>query len=367
MHRAAWREFDWVLLLAVVAAMGVGIAMISSADSWADSACAGPLPCAGRQIAYGITGLISLFIMASLDYRFLRSLGWVSYLIAIGLLVAVLGTGAVGGGARRWFELSVVRVQPSELAKILVTIALAKYMSDHDMRRLQHVLVSFALVLVPVLLVYQQPDLGTALTLLGIWACMAFVAGMRVFHIGLLSLTAGLLLPYALSTLEGYMQDRIALFLNPEQDPLGSSFSITQALIAVGSGGWLGRGYASGTQSQLRFLRVRHTDFIFSVLAEELGFVGALVLFILVAFLILRVVRAGHLARDEFGRLIAIGVAAVILLQTFINVGVNIGLVPATGMPLPFVSYGGSSLMTLLFALGLVQSVVMRRPRAFEF
>lgn len=367
MHRAAWREFDWVLLLTVIAAIGVGIAMISSADSWTDSACGAPLPCAGRQVAYGVIGLVALFIMASLDYRFLRSLGWLSYVVALGLLVAVLGTGTVAGGSRRWFELSIVRIQPSELAKLLVTIALAKYMSDHDMRRLQHVLASFALVIVPVALVYQQPDLGTALTLLGIWACMAFVAGMRVFHIGLLSLSAGLLLPYALTMLEGYMQDRIALFLNPGQDPLGSSFSTTQALIAVGSGGWLGRGYGSGTQSQLRFLRVRHTDFIFSVLAEELGFVGALVLFALLAFLILRVVRAGHLARDDFGRLIAVGIATVILLQTFINVGVNIGLVPATGMPLPFISYGGSSLMTLLFALGLVQSVVMRRPRAFEF
>jgi rod shape determining protein RodA len=367
MHRAVWREFDWVLLLAAIAAIGFGVAMIGSADSWTNSACTGTLPCAGRQIAYGAFGLLSLFLIATFDYRFLRSLGWLAYIAAIALLIAVLGAGAVAGGARRWFELSIVRVQPSELAKLLIIIALAKYMSDHDMRQLRHVLISFGLALVPILLVYQQPDLGTALTLLGIWVSMAFVAGMRIFHIGLLGLTAGLALPYALSTLEGYMQDRIALFLNPGLDPMGSSFSVTQALIAVGSGGWLGRGYGSGTQSQLRFLRVRHTDFIFSVLAEELGFVGALVLFALLAFLILRVVRAGHLARDDFGRLIAIGVASVILLQTFINIGVNISLVPATGMPLPFISYGGSSLLTLLFALGLVQSVVMRRPRAFEF
>jgi rod shape determining protein RodA len=248
-----------------------------------------------------------------------------------------------------------------------MVIFLAKYMTDNDMRQLQHLVISLGLTLIPTGLIYQQPDLGTAVSLIAIWLAMAFVAGMRVFHIGMLGLSAGLALPLALSKLEGYMQDRIVLFLDPTRDPLGFGFSVRQALIAVGSGGWLGRGYASGTQSQLHFLRVRHTDFIFSVLAEELGFVGSLILFALLGFLILRIVRAGHLARDDFGRLTAIGIATIILFQAFINIAVSINLMPATGMPLPFISYGGSSLVTLLIALGLVQSIVMRRPRAFEF
>jgi len=367
MYRSLWRDFDWLLLLVTVATIGFGVAMIYSADPWANSACPGALPCAGRQVAYTLAGIVILFFVAAMDYRFLRNLGWLAYAAAIGLLVVVLGAGAVSGGSQRWLNIGLLPVQPSELAKLLVVIGLAKYMADNDMRRLPHVLVSLGLALIPMGLIFQQPDLGTAVSMMVIWFAMAFVAGMRVFHLGLLGLSAGVALPLALTKLQGYMQDRIVLFLDPTRDPLGLGFSVTQALIAVGSGGWLGRGYASGTQSQLRFLRVRHTDFIFSVLAEELGFVGALVLFALLAFLILRIVRAANLARDDFGRLIAVGIATIILFQAFINIGVNINLVPATGMPLPFVSYGGSSLMTLLIALGLVESVVMRRPRAFEF
>ncbi len=367
MIRSLWRDFDWLLLICTIATIGFGVAMIYSADPWSNSACPGAVPCAGRQMIYAVAGIVILFFVAAMDYRFLRTLGWVAYAIAIGLLIAVLGIGAVSGGSRRWLNLGLLPVQPSELAKLLVIIGLAKYMADNDMRQFRHVLISLVLAIIPMGLIYQQPDLGTALSIMVIWLAMAFVAGMRVFHMGLLGLSAGVALPLALTKLEGYMQDRIVLFLDPTRDPRGIGFSVTQALIAVGSGGWLGRGYASGTQSQLRFLRVRHTDFIFSVLAEELGFVGALILFALLAFLILRIVRAAHLARDDFGRLIGVGIATVILFQAFVNIGVNTNLVPATGMPLPFVSYGGSSLMTLLMALGLVQSIVMRRPRAFEF
>lgn len=367
MHRSLWRDFDWLLLIVTIATIGFGVVIIYSADPWSNSACPGTLPCAARQAVYALAGIIVLFIVAAMDYRVLRSLGWIAYATAVGLLATVLTIGAVSGGSQRWLNLGSLPVQPSEIVKLLLVIALAKYMADHDMRRLHHVLISLLLTLIPTVLIYQQPDLGTALSLIVIWMIMVFVAGMRLFHLGMLGLSAGLALPLALAKLEGYMRDRIVLFLDPTRDPLGQSFSITQALIAVGSGGWLGRGYGSGTQSQLRFLRVRHTDFIFSVLAEELGFAGALVLFALLTFLIMRIVRAANLARDDFGRLLAIGVASIILFQALINIGVNLNLVPATGMPLPFFSYGGSSLTTLLIALGLAQSVVMRRPRAFEF
>lgn len=367
MGRSLWRDFDWLLLIIVIFTLGLGVAMIYSADSWANSACPGALPCAGRQVIYALAGLLMLFVVAAIDYRFLHSLGWLAYAAAIGLLIAVLSIGAVSGGSRRWFELGGFSIQPSEIAKLLMVIALAKYMADHNMRQFKHLLISLGLTLIPIGLIYQQPDLGSAFSLLVVWLAIAFVAGMRVFHMGVLGLGTGLALPLILLRLEGYMRDRIVLFLDPARDPLGPGFSITQSLIAVGSGGWLGRGYVSGTQSQLRFLRVRHTDFIFSVFAEEFGFVGSLILFVLLALLVLRIVRIGHLARDDFGRLIAVGVATIILFQAFVNIGVNIDLVPATGTPLPFISYGGSSLMTLLIGLGLVQSIVMRRPRAFEF
>lgn len=367
MGRSFWRDFDWVLLALTLTAIAIGVAMIYSADGWGDSACPGALPCAARQAVYAAGGLVLLLLVAAMDYRFLRVIGWLSYLAAIGLLAVVLAAGSVAGGSQRWLQLPWLPVQPSELAKLLVVIALAKYMAEHDVRRAPHLLVSLGLAVVPGVLIYLQPDLGTALSLLLIWLAMAFVAGMRFLHAGLLALTGVMALPIALSTLQGYMLQRIALFLSPVRDPLGAGFNITQALIAIGSGGLLGRGYGSGTQSQLRFLRVRHTDFIFSVLAEELGFVGAAVLFLILALLILRVVRAANLARDGFGRLIAVGVATIILLQSFVNIAVNMDLIPATGMPLPFVSYGGSSLVTLLIGLGLVQSIVLRRPRAFEF
>lgn len=366
--RSLWRDFDWLLLVLALAAIIIGVAMIYSADGWADSACPGPLPCAARQAVYAVGGLLVLFIAAFMDYRFLRTIGWLSYLGAIGLLAAVLAAGSVAGGSQRWLQLPWLPIQPSELAKLLVVIALAKYMAEHDMRRAPHLLVSLGITAVPFALIYMQPDLGTALSLLLIWLAMAFVAGMRLLHAGFLALAGVLAVPVALSTLlQDYMRQRIVLFLSPVRDPLGAGFNITQALIAIGSGGLLGRGYGSGTQSQLRFLRVRHTDFIFSVLAEELGFVGAMVLFLILVLLILRVIRAATLARDRFGQLVAVGIASIILIQSFVNIAVNMDLIPATGMPLPLVSYGGSSLVTLLLALGLVQSIVMRRPRAFEF
>jgi len=367
MRNAFWRDFDWVLLSLSLVAIGIGVAMIYSADGWTDSACPGALPCAARQAVYAAGGLTLLFLIAAMDYRFLRTVGWLGYLAALGLLAAVLATGAVAGGSQRWIRLPWVFIQPSELAKLLVVVALAKYMAEHDIRRLDHLLFSLALTLAPSVLIYLQPDLGTAVSLLLIWAVMAFVAGMRLLHAGLLGLAGVSALPVLLATLQDYMRERIALFLSPTHDPLGAGFNITQALIAIGSGGLLGRGYGSGTQSQLRFLRVRHTDFIFAVLAEELGFVGAVVLFLVLALLILRVLRAASLARDRFGQLIAVGVATTILLQSFVNIAVTMDLIPATGMPLPFVSYGGSSLVTLLIALGLVESIVLRRPRAFEF
>ncbi len=224
MHRSLWRDFDWLLLILTFVTIGLGVVMIYSADPWSNSACPGTIPCAGRQLLYALVGLTSLFVIAAMDYRFLRSLGWLAYAVAVGLLVAVLSIGTVSGGSQRWLNLGSLPAQPSEIVKLLLVIALAKYMADYDMRRLRHVLLSLVLTLVPMALIYQQPDLGTALSLIFIWLAMAFVAGMRMFHLGMLGLTAGLALPLALASMEGYMRDRIALFLDPARDPLGRRF-----------------------------------------------------------------------------------------------------------------------------------------------
>jgi rod shape determining protein RodA len=220
-------------------------------------------------------------------------------------------------------------------------------------------LLSLGYVLIPMLLIYLQPNLGTALTLGFIWLAMATMAGIRLLHLGLLTGAGVLASPLAWFVLQDYMRQRILLFINPQGNP-DDYYNVQQALISIGSGGWLGKGFGNGTQSQLHFLRVRHTDFIFSVIGEELGLLGAIVLFALFIILLWRILRIAVTAQDPFGRLICVGVAAVIFFQTAINLGVNLGLMPVTGLPLPFVSYGGSSLWTFLVALGLVENVAMR-------
>ena len=359
MNRGIWRNFDFLLLAATMLLVCLGIAMIYSATlAFTENY-------ALRQAVYALGGFGLMLLVAAVNYRFFESLYRFAYALAIVLLAIVLLWGRLSYGAQRWIGFHFLPFQPAELAKVLVIIALAKYLADHEgeMHRLRHVLISLASVALPILLIYLQPDLGTALVLGAIWLSMALMAGMRLLHLALLGLGGALATPLIWFALEDYMRERIIIFLDPQRDPLGKAYNINQARIAVGSGGWLGQGFASGPQSQLLFLRVRHTDFIFSVLSEELGFLGALLLFLLLVIVLLRIVRAASLARDTFGRLVACGVAAVILFQGFINVAVNMELLPMTGIPLPFISYGGSSLITLLVAEGLVQSIVMRHKK----
>lgn len=307
-------------------------------------------------------GLVGMVILAVIDYRYYKELYRLLYLGIVALLVVLLAAGELTGGTQRW--LAGGAIQPGEIAKLVIIICLAKFFSDHDgeMNKAKNLILSLIIVAVPMLLIFQQPDLGTSIIVGLIWLVMALVAGMKLFHLGLLGGTAALVSPVLWLGMQDYMRQRVVLFLNPTSNP-DDYYNIQQALISIGSGGWLGKGFGNGTQSQLRFLRVRHTDFIFSVIAEELGTLGAILLFILIILLLWRIIRAANIAGDPFGRLIAVGVATVIFMQSAINIGVNLGLLPVTGTPLPFVSYGGSSLLTFLLALGLVQSVLMYRKR----
>jgi rod shape determining protein RodA len=221
------------------------------------------------------------------------------------------------------------------------------------------------LVALPVFLIYQQPDLSTAISLLVAWGVMVVMAGMRPLHVALLGGTLLTSLPAVWANLAPYQRDRVVFFLDPSRDEF-ARYNIDQALIALGSGGWLGQGYGSGIQTQARFLKVRHTDFIFSVVGEEMGLIGAVLLMGLLVIVVLRALRAAALARDAYGRLIAVGVATIIAFQAMVNIGMNLGISPVTGIPLPFISYGRSSLITLLIGIGLVESVVMRH-RKLEF
>ena len=315
-----------------------------------------------RQSIYALSGLVLFFLIAAFDYRFYENLHRLLYIVIVVLLVALLALGEMSSGVQRWIVANAI--QPSELAKVVVIIGLAKLLADHDgeMGRIRHLLLSLGYVLAPVALIYLQPNLSTAITIGLIWLVMVVMAGARLLHLGLLALGAILVSPLFWLTLKDYMRNRILLFLDPAGNP-DTFYNVQQALISIGSGGWLGKGFGSGTQSQLRFLRVRHTDYIFSVIGEELGLLGAIVLLSLFAFLIWRILRVAGMSKDPFGRLICIGVAAIIFLQTAVNIGVNLGLLPVTGLPLPFVSYGGSSLWMFLIALGLVESIAMRHKK----
>jgi rod shape determining protein RodA len=356
--RRTWRSFDLSLLVVTLLLLIYGIAMVGSATRGTEDMA----NLWQRQAIYAVSGLILMLLVAALDYRFYENLHRLLYIVIILLLVGLLVLGEITVGVQRWIGANAI--QPSELAKVVIIIGLAKLLADHDgeMGRMRYLLLSLGYVLVPAILVYLQPNLSTAVTIGLIWLAMALMAGVRLLHLGLLALGTIIVSPLFWLTLKGYMRDRVVLFLNPQGNP-DTFYNVQQALISIGSGGWLGKGFGSGTQSQLRFLRVRHTDYIFSVIGEELGLLGTIVLLALFVILLWRILSVAAIAKDPFGRLICVGVAAIVFLQTTINIGVNLGLLPVTGLPLPFVSYGGSSLWMFLIALGLVESTAMRHKK----
>ena len=363
------REFDYLLLLAAVALTAYGALLIYSGSlaTYGSPSAALSHP-VSRQLAFAMVGLVAMVVLSRIDYRLFGPLSLTLYLVSLAGLVFVLVAGGSAYGSRRWILIAGTQVQPSELAKVCTVIMLAKFFADNEQRvqSLRVFLTSIAIVAVPAALVIVEPDLGSAFVFLVMWFGVALVAGVRKLHIaGLLASFASATPIVILMAAAGYQKERIDIWLDPGKDPLGTGFNILQAEISIGSGGLLGRGFTHGTQTQLDYLRTQTTDYVFSVGAEELGFIGAMVLFGLFILMLFRCLRiAGH-AEDMFGRLIAVGVMTFILFQVFVNIGVNIRLVPVTGVPLQFVSQGGSSLITLLAALGILQSILgHRRKRA---
>ncbi|NIN68221.1 MAG: rod shape-determining protein RodA [Anaerolineae bacterium] len=346
--------------------MALGVALIYSAtlasappsQDWWDTFLA-------RQIIYAVLGIALMLLVSFTDYSIFANVNHLIYGLTILSLILVYAVGQISFGAQRWISLGFFDLQPSELAKVLLIIVLAKFLADRreDLKRLPYFLMSLVYVAVPIVFVYIQPDLGTAIVLGVCWLAMVLMAGVRFRHLGLIAAIGLIASPLVWSALHGYMRERIFVFLNPERDPLGAGYNINQARIAVGSGGWLGQGFARGSQSQLHFLRVRHTDYVFSVLGEELGFVGVVLVLILFLVVIWRMLRAAEMARDTFGQLIACGITTVIAFQVIANIGMNVGLLPSSGVPLPFVSYGGSALVALLIGEGVVQNIIIRHKR----
>ena len=354
------RHFDKPLFFAVLLLCGIGIAMtysatittIDLADYWQ------------RQLLFTILGVIALVTAALFDYRHLELLAQPSYFLLLASLVAVYLVGEVKSGAQRWLNLGITDVQPTEAGKFLLIVFLAWFLSRFQdrIRRLSYLLGVVVLLLLPLGLVYAQPDLGMTVTLAFISGTLILINGVRLTHVLLGVAATAAAWPILRGTLQDYMVERIDIFLDPSSN-LDAAFNVRQALISIGNGGWIGMGWGEGTQNQLHFLRVRHTDFIFSVIAEELGFVGTVIVLLLLFFVIWRLVRIADLAQDQFGRLITLGVASLIFFQTFVNVGMNLAILPVTGMTLPFLSYGGSSLVSMMVAVGLAQSVVMRHRK----
>jgi rod shape determining protein RodA len=278
----------------------------------------------------------------------------------------VLLVGDFDLGARRWFEVGPIVVQPSEFMKLAAIIAFAKYLADRpdSTQSLRTVIVSLGLMLVPASLIFLQPDLGTALIFGAIWMAMVFVAGARWWHLLMPIVIALATFPFAWFFAQDYMRQRFVTFLDPGSDPLGAGYNVLQARISIGSGGWFGHGLGQGSQSQLKFLRVRDTDFIFAMLGEQLGLAGTIGLLAFFTLLIVQALVIGLRARDMFGRLLAIGIAAMLFSQSFVNIGMNVGLMPVTGITLPLVSLGKNSLLVTLLSVGILLSIHSHRGAA---
>ena len=351
-------QINWGLVLLITATAAVGIAMLYSAanGSWN--------PWATRQIArYGV-GLVILITIALVDIRFWWRYAYLIYGILLVMLVAVEVVGSVGMGAQRWINLGVIRLQPSELMKVGIVLALARYfhgVSAEDVRRIPYLIVPILMIGAPSALVLKQPDLGTALFLIMTGGAVFFVAGVRLWKFGLVFAAAGAAVPIAWSMLRPYQQKRIFTFLDPETDPLGAGYHILQSKIALGSGGLFGKGFMQGSQSHLNFLPEKQTDFIFTMLAEEFGMVGGLVLLGLYMLIMVYGFAISLRSRTHFGRLLAMGITSMLFLYVFINIAMVMGLIPVVGVPLPLISYGGTAMLTLMIGMGFLIGTYIHR------
>ncbi|MEO8251317.1 MAG: rod shape-determining protein RodA [Chloroflexota bacterium] len=361
-HR--WRAFDRQLVLYLVLLIGFGVVMGYSANYQAIAGASGLSQTVRTLIWTGI-GFTLFFVAASIDYHWLQTFATPIYLVVLGLLTA---TGLIGTnlfGAQMSISVGGLDFQFSEISKVLMIVVLATFLASRRERigRLSTIVGAALLMAVPTFLVYRQPDLGTALVFVAILFGMLFMSGAGIGWLALLSGAVVAVAPIAVGLLHAYQRQRLFCFLNPSTDPQGACYQLMQALNAVGSGGLLGQGLTAGRQNQLGFLPVQSTDFIFTVVAEELGFLGGLILLALFALLVWRVLLIGWGARDPFGRALATGLASMLLFQITVNVGMVTGIMPVTGIPLPFITYGGSSMISLLFGMGILQSVRMHAWR----
>jgi rod shape determining protein RodA len=352
------RGLQWGLVLLIAMIAGIGFAMLYSAAN-------GRLdPWAARQMTRFAIALIPMIAAALIDLRhWFRGAYWI-YGAALILVVFVDLRGRAGLGAQRWIDLGGFELQPSEIMKLALVLALARYFhatSEENVARLHYLLVPAAMIAVPTALVLKQPDLGTAMMLLAAGAALFYLGGVRLWVFAAGGLAAAAAAPLGWSMLRGYQKTRLYTFLKPDRDPLGAGYHILQSKIAFGSGGLFGKGFLHGTQSHLSFLPEKQTDFIFTMIAEELGLVGGLALLALYTLVIFYAFAIALRSRSTFGRLLGLGIAVNFFLYAFINMAMVMGLIPVVGVPLPLVSYGGTAMLTVMLGFGLLMNVGIHR------
>ena len=350
MRASVWNRVDHLqpLLVGMLAALGLMTVYSAHAD-WA------------RQVLWIVLGIAAYGAALALDYRRLRAIAPGLY---VGMLLMLIGVRLVGHsalGAQRWLSVAGFPLQPSELSKLMLVLVLAAYLSRGERLSWRGLGGILLLVAPPAYLILTQPDLGTSMVFIAVLLGMLFLAGARPWQLGSLAVTALVALPLLPHLLHGYQKRRLEIFLDPSQDPLGSGYNLLQARIAVGAGGLFGQGWLHGLQGQLGFVPERATDFVFAIFAEEFGLLGSLVLLAVFGALLVRLLRSAAVAPDRFGELLVGGVFVMIFVQVVENIGMNIGLLPIAGIPLPLISYGGSATITTFAGLGLVQSVMLRR------
>ncbi|HEY9152344.1 MAG TPA: FtsW/RodA/SpoVE family cell cycle protein [Anaerolineales bacterium] len=361
----SWRNFDFLLLGAIVLASAFGVAMIRSAVAGNDQL----TPLVSRQAYFAIGGLIAVFIIAAIDYHYWLALYRPIYIVTMFLLISLFLSAQSVFGAARWFQVGVLFIQPTEFAKIVVILILARYFDNtqNDRRTIPWIVRAFLWVFFLMIWILLQPNLSNVIVIMVIFFAMLWISGLDVRQLFIIGGSVLLLAFIAFPFLQPYQQARVLNFILPQPTAnYGETYNVEQALIAIGSGGLFGKGYGHGTQTQLRFLKVRHTDFIFSATAEEFGLIGAIIVILVEIFIVWRCIRAAQKARDVAGSMIAYGVAILLFFQGMANIAVNLKLIPVSGLPLPFISYGGSGLASLMIGVGLVESVVMRH-KPLEF
>ncbi|MFH0857061.1 MAG: rod shape-determining protein RodA [bacterium] len=358
------KKFDWITFAIVIFFISLGLMAI-----YGISLAGGEQGLASfkKQILFASVGIIIIFAASFIDYKALKTYGPFLYILSLVLLIAVLFTGRIIRGTKGWFVIYGFGFQPVELAKVFLILSLAKYFSakNYELKKFSHIIVSGAIALLAIIPTMIQPDLGSAAVLFLIWGGMLLMFGIKKLHFFIIVFFAISIMIISWTFLKPYQKDRIYTFLDPGRDPLGRGYNITQSIIAIGSGQINGKGLGAGTQTQLKFLPETKTDFIFSVIAEELGFWVICLIFFGWAIIFYRICKLAKNASNEFAGFICAGIAIFFFIHLFVNIGVSAGILPATGIPLPFMSYGGSFLTICLISLGIIESIAVRTEKAY--